>query len=250
MARLQTQLDLPFRLPPAPGGQPRHIQLGVRFVTYALVRSRRRTLGLTVDHRGLRVGAPRAAGLGEIERFIRGNADWVLRKIDEWQRERPPEPLLIADGSALPVLGDIVRVKVVRGVNRVRWETAELVLEAGPGVSLRMLAERALKLRALEVFAQRVGSLAQKLGRPAPQLRLSNAQTRWGSCSEKTGIRLNWRLIHFPLPLVDYVAAHELAHLVEMNHSPRFWSVVERLYPDYISARCELKRLASKLPRF
>jgi predicted metal-dependent hydrolase len=65
-----------------------------------------------------------------------------------------------------------------------------------------------------------------------------------------SGIRLNWRLIHFPLAVVDYVVAHELAHLREMNHSPRFWSVVERLYPDYQQARAELKRLAQTLPRW
>lgn len=249
MARLQTQLDLPFRLPPAPGAQRRHIQLGARIITYALVRSRRRTLGLMVDHRGLRVGAPRAAGMGEIERFIRGNGEWVLRKIEEWQRERPPEPLVVRDGALLPVLGETVRIDVVHGANRIRWNDAALVLEAAPGASVQALAERALKQRAQEVFAERVKMLAHTLGRPAPPMRLSSAQTRWGSCSEKTGIRLNWRLIHLPLALVDYVAAHELAHLVEMNHSPRFWSVVERLYPDYSAARSELKRLASQLPQ-
>ena len=90
---------------------------------------------------------------------------------------------------------------------------------------------------------------ADKLGVRCTRLSLSSAQTRWGSCSEKSGIRLSWRLIHAPPRLLDYVVAHEMAHLVEMNHSPRFWKVVERLCPDYRAARDELRRLAATCPQ-
>ena len=83
-----------------------------------------------------------------------------------------------------------------------------------------------------------------------PPLALSAARTRWGSCSLRSGIRLNWRLIHFPADTVDYVVAHELAHLREMNHSPRFWAVVGEIYPDYQAARDELKRLAANCPQW
>ena len=81
-----------------------------------------------------------------------------------------------------------------------------------------------------------------------PAVGLSNARTRWGSCSSLSGIRLHWRLIHLPLPLIDYVVAHEVAHLVEMNHSPRFWSVVESLYPGHVAARKALRQAAAALP--
>lgn len=244
-----TQLELPFRFPLPPPVTRRHIQIATRIVGYDLVRSRRRSLGLTVDHRGLRVGAPRSATLTEIEAFIRANGAWALRKLDEWQREGVPAPIVLGDGACLPVLGQAVRVRVVDGADRARWQASELVLEARGRTDLRVLAERALKQRALEVFSQRIAVLARGLGRQPPPLRLSSAQTRWGSCSERSGIRLNWRLIHLPLALIDYVTAHELAHLEEMNHSPRFWAVVERLYPDYLNARAELRRMASRLPR-
>ena len=82
-----------------------------------------------------------------------------------------------------------------------------------------------------------------------PPLRLSSARTRWGSCSHHGGIALNWRLIFMPLAIVDYVVAHELAHLKEMNHSPRFWSVVEQLCPDWKTRRLELRRLAPQIPK-
>jgi predicted metal-dependent hydrolase len=90
--------------------------------------------------------------------------------------------------------------------------------------------------------------LAAQLGQPLPPLALSAARTRWGSCSVRSGIRLNWRLIHLPPELIDYVIAHETAHLIEMNHSPRFWAVVETLHPDWRTSRQELKRLGAALP--
>ena len=83
-----------------------------------------------------------------------------------------------------------------------------------------------------------------------PTLALSAARTRWGSCSTKSGIRLNWRLIHFPQDIVDYVVAHEVAHLREMNHSARFWALVGQLYPDYATARQTLRKLAADCPHW
>ena len=83
-----------------------------------------------------------------------------------------------------------------------------------------------------------------------PPLSLTSARTRWGSCSRRSGIRLNWRLIHAPLPLIDYVLAHELAHLKEMNHTARFWTEVGRLYPDWQVARRDLRSFGETLPRF
>jgi predicted metal-dependent hydrolase len=110
--------------------------------------------------------------------------------------------------------------------------------------------EKALRERARELFLARLAHYAALLGVAMPRLTLSAARTRWGSCSLKTGVRLNWRLIHFPLPVIDYVVAHELAHLREMNHSHRFWSIVEHLYPDYRAARDELKTLAAHCPHW
>lgn len=235
-------------MPPPPDGGERHILLGRRIVPYKLTRSSRRTLGLSIDQRGLRVGAPRSTSLSEIERFIVKNGDWVLRKLDEWQAGQIA-PLVVRDGSVLPVLGEPHEVRVITGANRSRWEQGRLVLEARPDADLRLLARRALQRRALDCFTARVQEYAPRVGRPAPRVALSSAQTRWGSCSMRSGIRLNWRLVHFRIALVDYVAVHELAHLLHMNHSAQFWSVVEHVLPDYRRARDELKRLAATCPQ-
>lgn len=244
------QLELPlFRRAAPPAEQTRHIQLGTRIVDYRLIRSSRRTLGMTIDQRGLRVGASPRTSLADIERFLRHNAAWVLKKLDEWHGHGQARHLAICDGALIPVLGEECVVCIEPGANRARWVGHTLILQARPDADLRQLARRALRERALEVFVERVAHYAAQLQRPLPRVALSNAQTRWGSCSEKTGIRLSWRLIHAPPRLLDYVVAHEMAHLVEMNHSPRFWKVVERLCPEFRSARDELRRLAATCPQ-
>ncbi|HWI10121.1 MAG TPA: SprT family zinc-dependent metalloprotease, partial [Burkholderiaceae bacterium] len=98
-----------------------------------------------------------------------------------------------------------------------------------------------LQRQARRVFEARCAHFAQQLKVRVTRLALSSAQTRWGSASADGSIRLNWRLIHFAMPSIDYVVAHELAHLREMNHSARFWDVVRSVLPDYERARGSLK---------
>jgi predicted metal-dependent hydrolase len=130
----------------------------------------------------------------------------------------------------------------------VRWVGDLMVLEARPETDLGPLATRALQKRALGHFAGRLEHFTGQLDLALPKLSLSSAHTRWGSCSKHGGIRVNWRLIHMPSHLGDYVVAHEVAHLLEMNHSPRFWRVVSKLYPDWKAARSELKQRTTSLP--
>lgn len=224
-----------------------HLLVGARIVAYALRQDRRR-LSMTIDERGLRVGAPRNASQAEIEAFIRKHGDWVVGKIDEHARQTASRSLAVRDGACLPLLGGEVRVRITAGGNRIRWREDALELAARTDADLEGLARRALQRRALDHFAGRIAHYAERLGCTPPPLALSSARTRWGSCSRQSGIRLNWRLIHLPPELIDYVVAHELAHLVEMNHSPRFWGVVENLYPDWRTARAALKRRAMELP--
>lgn len=244
------QLQLPLQLPRHGAEPPRHILLCARIVTYALTRSRRRSLGMSIDQRGLRIGAPLGARIREVEDFIRANAEWVLRKLDAWQAASRQSRILVSDGARLPLLGEPWTLRVTHGEDETRWceHTRELNLAPRPATEPRQLLLRELRVRALAVLHQRAGTLIRPLDRPLPRVALSNAQTRWGSCSSKSGLRFNWRLIHLPLRLVDYVVAHELGHLLEMNHSPRFWRVVECLYPDYQGAREELRAHALSMP--
>lgn len=259
MAPFSNQLEL-FRLPHVGAGSgvgtgdARHLLLSGRLVAYRLRRDRRR-LSMRIDERGLHVNAPRGIALADIEAFVAGHRDWVLAKLDEYAGQAARRHLPIHDGARLPVLGTEVEVRVTAGNNRGLWQTAEsggderLWLAVRPAADLAALARRALQRRALEYFRPRLADAAARLGRPMPPLALSSARARWGSCSAKSGIRLNWRLIHLPSAPIDYVIVHEAAHLVEMNHGPRFWATVEGLCPDWQQARADLKRLGPALPQ-
>jgi predicted metal-dependent hydrolase len=98
-------------------------------------------------------------------------------------------------------------------------------------------------------FARRLEILAAKLGVATPPLTLSNAQSRWGSCNSRGQVRLSWRLLQAPPHIINYVICHELAHLKQMNHSAKFYAVVEQLFPNYKAAEKELKALSPQLHR-
>ena len=94
-----------------------------------------------------------------------------------------------------------------------------------------------------------MAEFALRIGVPVPPVGLTQARTRWGSCSAR-GIRLHWRLLHLPAELIDYVVAHEVAHCVHMNHSPRFWALVGQVVPDLAARRARLRQLGRMLPDF
>ncbi len=239
-----------FRLPDPPQeARSRHLLIGARIVEYRL-RTGTRRLAMTIDERGLRISAPRGTSRTEIERFVTSHGDWVLGKLDELAHATKPRHVAVRDGIRLPLLDGEGEVRVLPGANRVRWVGDTLLLEARAQADLNALAVRGLQRRALAHFEARLAHYAERLELAVPRLGLSSAGTRWGSCSRDTGIRINWRLIHLPAHLCDYVIAHETAHLLEMNHSRRFWSVVGSVYPEWKAARSELKRRAASLPIF
>ncbi len=157
------------------------------------------------------------------------------------------------EDEALPVLGHPTRLSASAGAGAVCLAGDRLVLPLADFARWRELTVEWLRRTAFDLFRDRVSRYAARLGVPSPSLGLSNAQTRWGSCRKAPGeagrVLLNWRLVHLPPHLTDYVVAHELAHLREHNHSSRFWAIVARLFPGYLSARRELNRAGRALPR-
>lgn len=219
-------------------------------VDLVLRRSAQRSFALQVDHRGARVAVPLRAPLGEVERFVHSHGRWLLDRLQARAAARPLPLLDVVDGATVPLFGRALTLRLRAG-RLTRWHPLtdaheELLLPTAVD-PLRALL-RALQARALAWYRGRVEEYCHRLDLPMPAVRLSNARTRWGSCSSRSGIRLHWRLIHLPPALIDYVVAHEVAHLVEMNHSARFWAVVERLYPDWRSARAALRAASASLP--
>ncbi|KQQ87482.1 M48 family metallopeptidase [Massilia sp. Leaf139] len=249
-----------FPSPPRTPDDPplRRIVLGHYAVDYELKRSARRSIGFMIDDDGLHVTAPRRAILPDIDNAIRAKQRWILTKLHERGERRAKRaesaPLVWEDGARLPYLGAeiVLRLKPAARSHCVfDAETRELRVGVTPGLTewqIKELVKIWFQAEAKRLFTERLDFYAPQLGVRYSALTLSSAGTRWGSCTIGGSIRLNWRLVHYALPLLDYVVVHELAHLREMNHSPRFWAVVGSVYADYDGARLELRRRSHEMP--
>lgn len=227
------------------------VTLADREIAYTLARRKRTTIGLKIDRDGLTVSVPLDTSFRSIEQVLHSKAGWVIRKLDAWKEKKfiYPEWSL---NSTFWLLGDPYRLAPAESgrLEIVPQDSkTDSIQELSPSwamftsCQIEQFVMTWYRRQAMAHMSERVVLYAGKLSVPLPKLRLSSARTRWGSCSSQGTVCLNWRLIQLPLPLVDYVVAHELAHLVEMNHSPAFWKVVEHIYPDYRQAQIALKKI-------
>lgn len=237
----------------SPKGEVHRVNLNGTEIIYTLKRCRRRTIGMRIDGGGLTVSIPPRESLRWVESALRDKADWVTRKLAEWTNKKSIQ-LVWEETAIFPLLGEPWQLtKVAPGILKmtpveitIGTGSKQLALPFPSALTKSQIEELVMEWyhqQALAYFNERLIFFAKKLNVPLPQLRLSRAKTQWGSCNALGIIRLNWRLIQVPLPLVDYVVAHELSHLIEMNHSPAFWRIVESIYPDYLVARKDLKML-------
>ncbi len=242
-----------FDEPPHPeAALLRHALLGGRAVEFRFQRRRRRTIAIKVSEHGLAVSAPLRAPWREVEGFLHEKARWILRKLDERAAAGKPRTIFGENGETLPLHGRevVLVVSCARpSVNLVGSELRVTLPESGRRGAVRNLLLRWLKARALAALAPRVAHYAARVSLPAPPFALSNARSQWGVCMASGRIRLAWRLVHLDPELTDYVVAHEVAHLVELNHSERFWALVEWLYPHWREARERIERGAAAIPR-
>jgi hypothetical protein len=231
------------------------LKLGSEEIPYLLLRSpRRRSIGLKIDPAGLTVSVPARLPQHEWERAVLQKSAWILSKLDEMRRHAAP-PFVWQNGLMLPYLGGPVELAVEHGSSRARSLLADGVLrvrlpEPHDHDALATRVVQWYRREALAFFQHRVTAYARQLGVDVSRLSLSNARTRWGSCTSTGAIRLNWRLIKAPPPVIDYVVAHELAHRIEMNHSPAFWQTVSQICPDYRELRAYLKTHSARYHQF
>ena len=246
------QLALFDEPPPADAGPTRRALLAGRAVEFRFERRRRRTIGIKVSEQGLSVAAPLRAPWREIEGFLHDKARWILEKLDQRAAAGKPRTIFGESGETLPLHGRYIALVVSQSRRSVNLVGAELQIglpEPHRRGAVRALLLQWLKSRALDAFTPRVAHYAARVSLPAPPLRLSNARTQWGVCMSSGRIRLSWRLVHLDPELADYVVAHEVAHLVELNHSERFWALVEWLYPHWREARERIEQVAATIPR-
>ena len=231
----------------------RHAQLQGVTVSFRFERSRRKSIGFLVGADGLVVRAPNWVPLREVDAAVQEKGTWIVAKLQQF-KERQTEQFQKAiewrHGAEVPFLGRTVQLCVLeRGVGRVHGQDLApeqvLPVTVPPGASVTQVRDAAqvwLKKQAKALFEERLKHFAPQLGVRWQKLSLSSASTRWGSARTDGHIRLNWRLIHLPISQIDYVVVHELAHLREMNHSPRFWETVGEVMPDYAERRKALRQ--------
>lgn len=244
-----------------------HCTLNNQNVRFVLKRSNRKSIGLRISDEGLIITAPTWAAKVHINEALEKKANWITTKLHERSERLAQQAMshtLWQEGGKLPYLGVPITLQlnpllteiVFSGDVSTPTPTDRLCLHLDTTADsqrvqdlchswLQQQAKRDLTLR-LQLFLSKCS-----YGERFKKLRLANPAKRWGSCSSNGTIMLNWRLIHFPPAIIDYVVAHEVAHLKEMNHSQRFWQEVERLLPDFYTARQQLKQFdPTSLPLF
>ena len=262
-------VPLPGAIAPASFAHPqanREVRLADAVVAYAFTRAKRKSIGFVIGPDGLVVRAPRWTPLHEVDAALQEKGGWILRKLQE-SRERQSRAhsarVEWRDGVAIPFFGENMTVvldpthgfsgrgaqlKTVDVVDEVTGDVVSggKVLHVGlpraaTADQIRDAVQAWLMRQAAAHFKLRMEHFAPLLGVQWKKLRLSSAGTRWGSASADGSIRLNWRLIHFREPVIDYVVAHELSHLRVMDHSASFWNTVGTVVPDYQQLRAQLK---------
>lgn len=238
-------------------------------IRYTIRRSaRRRTVGITIDTQGVRVAAPKRMPLDQVIALVNTKARWIAEKHTEFRSRLEPRKRFVS-GEEFLYLGrrvclQVQEVPAPRQEHRGRKPRSSIqpelfdfnflprsrpkaavalkgkVLQVQADVSsmqrtkeVRAILEDWYKARAEEVIVRRVQHYADLLGWRMPKVLIRNQKKRWGSCNAKGELRFNWRLVMLPLSVLDYVVVHEMAHLKVLNHSPRFWALVEQIMPDY-----------------
>ena len=223
------------------------IHINGQEIPYRLTRSRRRTLGLSVTEAGVRVNVPKWVSQAEIDSFLQERIQWLMRNLEKIEKNRREQPVL-GNGETVFYLGVPLQIRVapclfadVRRNGRILW------VSSPDESSVPELVRNWFRERAAPLLKRRLMAHARKQGGRIPRFDLSDARTQWGICHPDGRIRLNWRLALAPLSIIDYVAAHEVAHLVHADHSQRFWRQVECLCPEADTAREWLNRHGHKL---
>ncbi|MBM3519005.1 MAG: M48 family metallopeptidase, partial [Alphaproteobacteria bacterium] len=211
---------------------------------------RRITLRADVRLGGIELVLPRGVSRAEGLRFAVSKADWIKARLDDL-----PPRIRFTDGAIIPVLGTRYRI---------RWQRQGRLFEAEDRVELRgrqlwvsgtatdLPASVRAWLRALAQaeLTRRSRRMAARIARRLSRVSLRDPRTRWGSCSPRGSLSYSWRLILAPDAVIDYVVAHEVAHLAEMNHGPRFWTIVRSLCRDVEGAREWLRTEGAALHRY
>lgn len=222
-------------------------------IAYLLEYRPRRTVGLKITQYGLVVHAPKRIVSHQLHQILLEKSAWITSKL-ALREANAVEQIQWQHGEHLLFMGQDIELQLLQSTAKqtLKLDGQQLMLTVKDSSDTAAIAKRVVRWyqqQAYEDFVRRVAIFAAKLGVPAPPVSLSNAQSRWGSCNSRGQIRLSWRLIQAPPQIINHVVCHELAHLKEMNHSPKFYAVLAALFPEHSTAEQALKRLSPQLHR-
>lgn len=218
-------------------------------IEYSLTRSRRKTIAIHITKDAtVEVRAPLRAPKHAIDSFVVSKEDWIDRNVRKQKEKREQKAAFALDyGSSVLFLGNEYPITASTG-KRARFDGARFLV---PGGFARDEIKRAVltvyRSMAKKIIGEKVSRFSRLLCVTPLSLRITGAKTRWGSCSGKNGISFSWRLIMADEETVDYVVVHELAHILQHNHSQWFWATVSAVMPDYAQRRAQLKTLHNRL---
>lgn len=227
-----------FRMPVLPGPPPVEVHLK------RVARARRFSLRVSRLDGKVTLSIPARAREGEALAFLRGQEGWIRETLQAMPESATHS---VGIGSVIPVAGRDLRLAPGTG-RSVRVEGDDLLVPGDPATAGPRVSAW-LKVLARDRLAEASSRYATLAGRRYSALALRDTRSRWGSCSPDGRLMYSWRLIMAPPAVLDYVAAHEVAHLVELNHSPAYWAVVQRLYPGWQVQRAWLHAQGQSLHR-
>jgi predicted metal-dependent hydrolase len=213
----------------------------------------RRTVGVTLRLNGqIQVSAPACTSLAQIHQFLTAHQDWIERTLGKYQTLRQAHPQkTYARGERFPFLGEKLVLDYQQGRGErwgIRREGERLVIDVPAGkwasfapeqahIELAPLVARFFEASGRQILSERLKVYSARMQLAPTGVSFRSQKTRWGSCSGNGRISLNWRLVFAPLEVVDYVVAHELAHLRHHNHSAAFWALVATQIPEPLRCR-------------
>ena len=204
-------------------------------------RARRLTLRIDAGGQGLRVTVPPGLRRGEVEKFLDRHRGWLEQRL-----AKVPERPQVRPGIRIPVRGVphlIVHEPGKRGtVEMSRDEAGPVLIVHGDRLHLPRRVADFLKREARREIEALVAKHTQAVGRKAKAIRFKDTTSRWGSCTSDGSLSFSWRIMMAPAPVIDYLVAHEVAHLKEMNHGPKFWKLCKELCPETERCKAWLKR--------
>ena len=210
--------------------------------SYKVIYSDRKTFGLSVERdKSIVLRAPKKAKVTEMDDFVERKKFWLYKKLRHPQKYPPQKRKEFISGASILYLGRNYRLNIINnGINNIKFNNMFLISKTNQ-INAYDLFKNWYLQRAKEKIIEKALLHSKNIGVEFQNIKVTELKYRWGSCTPKNNLNFNWRLIKAPLQVIEYVIVHELAHLKEPNHTPRFWSIVKTQIPKYNEAKTWLK---------